>query len=152
MHESDQLLEQYARTEHDRVRGMGKGITNKDLVSRIIPTGAGESRVELEREGKPSDAAVREQQWHRVIGVLEANTHANDPAVKREFEHAARRRRERSEMVDAAGRAFRFQFVGREIKDGRTVLQAQLRARPRIPAFRAIFLGLQTHPRENLGG
>lgn len=134
IHQSDELLGQYERTEHDRVRGMGKGIGNKDVISRIIPTGAGEARVELERDGKPNDLAVREQQWHRVAQELEANSHRNDPAVRREFERAARRQRERSEMVDAAGKAFRFQFVGREVKDGHTLLEARFEP---DPAFRS---------------
>jgi hypothetical protein len=122
-HDDDALLERYERVERDSVHGSGKGVSNKDTLSYLVPTGTGSMRVELERDGKPSDATAREQQWERIRQKLQANTRPDDPEIKRDYEKAAHRNHERYEMVEAVGRAFHFQCVHRQNVQGRYVLE-----------------------------
>lgn len=124
LHQNDSMLQQYERTEHQRVMAHGKGLSNKDTLSVIIPTGAGEARVELERDGKASAAPARQQQWRSVAKSLSANSHPDDPEVKREYEQEEKRRRERTQMIDDLAKAFRFEYVGRETVGGRTLLKS----------------------------
>lgn len=119
-HRNDMALEQYMRTEHDQLRG--KGVTNKETLVRIVPTGTGEAKVELKRDGMPTDPAVQEEQWRAVKKALSANCQPDDPEVKKDYERAAKRDHERAEIVDAVGKAFHFHYVGREVIGGQKLL------------------------------
>ena len=122
-HENDRMMTLFDRTEHDQVRGAGKGVDNKETLSRVVPTGTGEARVELQRDGMPTNEAAREEQWHSVTQALLTNSRTNDPEVKKEFERAEKRRHERDEFADAAGKAFRYHYAGRETIGGRRLLK-----------------------------
>ena len=120
-HQNDLLLKQYSRTEHDRVHASGHGLSDKDTLTRIVPTGTGEAKVELERNGTPTTPAQREDAWKAVTLALSNNSRVDDPEVKKDYERAAKRDHERAELVDAIASAFRYHFVHRENLNGRTV-------------------------------
>jgi hypothetical protein len=119
-HHNDLLLEQYDRTEHDLLRG--KGVTNKETIARVVPTGTGEARVELQRDGMATDPALQAQQWRAVTQALLNNSRTDDPEVKKEYEKAEKRDHERAEIIDSVGKAFRFHYVDREVVGGRKLL------------------------------
>src|SRR5260370_14477265 len=71
---NDLLLDEYARTEHSLFHGNGKE-AEKDVIYRVIPARDGVIRVELERDGKTSDAPYRAQQCHAAPHALLAEPH-----------------------------------------------------------------------------
>jgi len=118
---NDALLDQYARTEHSVFHGSAKE-PQRDTVSRVIPARAGIIRVELERDGKASDAAYLEEQWHGAAQALLAAAHGRDPHVANYFD-IARHRHDRADMVSAIGSAFIFRWAGRAVSNGRAVVK-----------------------------
>jgi hypothetical protein len=118
---NDLLFDQYARTEHSVFHGSGKE-SDRDVVSRVIPAGGGIIRVELERDGKASDAAYLDEQWHGVAQALLAEAHGRNPHVTNFFE-TARHRHDRADMVTAIGSAFIFRWAGRVSINGRPVVK-----------------------------
>ena len=120
-HDDDLLLQQYDRTEHDEVHATGHGLSDKDTLNRIVPTGTGEAHVELAKNGMPTTAAQREEAWKAIAQTLSNNARTNDPEIKKDYERAAKRERERAELVDAVAMAFRYHFVERENLGGRRV-------------------------------
>lgn len=125
---NDLLLDEYARTEHSLFHGNGKD-PQRDLTCRVIPAGEGVTRVELERDGKTSDAAYLEQQWHGVAQALLAEAHGREPHVGN-FYYRARREHERSDMVSAIGKAFIFRWAGRATVNGRSVVKLNFEPDP----------------------
>jgi hypothetical protein len=119
----DVALTEYERTEHSITKGNGKDIPDKDIVTRIIPTGADVVHVELSRNGKPTDAAILEQQWRGLEKILQIESHPEDPLAKLDYERAIKRRHERAEMIDAFSKAFTFHWVERGTLGGTTVVE-----------------------------
>ena len=119
----DAALAEYERTEHSITKGNGKDIPDKDIVTRIIPTGADIVHIELSRNGKPTDPAILEQQWRGLEKILQIESHPEDPIAKLDYERATKRKRERAEMIDAFAKAFTFHWVGRGMLGGTTVVE-----------------------------
>lgn len=117
---NDLLIHQYARTEHSVFHGTGKE-SDKDVVSRVIPAGEGIIRVELQRDGKATDAAYLEQQWHGAAQALVAEADGRNPHIPN-YE-TARHMHERADMVSAIGKAFIFRWAGRASVNGRPVVK-----------------------------
>ena len=122
-HADDNALNEYDRTEHTVSREPGKEVSPVDTVDRVFPTGTGEVRVELGRNGKPVDSAAMEQQWRDIAKAPMVRSNPNDPAIREEYERAERRERAHAEMVDAIGSAFRFRWEGREMIGGRPTIK-----------------------------
>jgi len=118
---NDLLLDEYARTEHSLFHGNGKE-AEKDVIYRVIPAREGIIRVELERDGKTSDAAYLEQQWHGAAQALLAETHGREPHVGN-FYYRERHMHDRADMVTAIGKAFVFRWAGRVAVNGRSVVK-----------------------------
>ncbi len=119
-HANDTALNEYDRTEHTISRESEKA---SDTVERVFPIGTGEVRVELDRDGKPNDAAAIEQAWRNIEKYLAVRSHPDDPAIRPEYEKAQRREHAHAEMVDAIGKAFHFQWAGRVTRDGRPMIE-----------------------------
>lgn len=122
-HADDNELNEYDRTEHTISRESGKDAAPVETVERVFPIGTGDVRVELDRNGKPDDAAAIEQTWRNIEKYLEVRSHPDDPAIRPEYEKAQRRERAHAEMVDAIGKAFDFQWGGRVTRDGRPMIE-----------------------------
>ena len=144
-HRSDTLLDQYARTEHSFVKGNRKE-PDKDTICRVIPVGAAIIRVELERNGKMSDAAYLDQQWHLVAQALLAEAHGQDFRAENNFLLRQRHKQARADMVAAIGKAFIFRWAGRVSLNGRAVVRLNFEP---DPAYRssARFAPLYAHSR-----
>lgn len=119
----DAALMEYERTEHSVTKGNGKDVPDKDVVTRIIPTGVDVVHIEISRNGKPTDAAILEQQWRGLEKMLQIESHPEDPLAKLDYEHALKRRRERAEMIEAFAKAFTFHWVGRSTLGNTTVVE-----------------------------
>jgi hypothetical protein len=119
----DAALAEYERIEHSLTRGNGKDVPEKDIVTRIIPTGVDVVHIEISRNGKPTDSAILEQQWRGLEKLLQIESHPEDPLAKQDYERAMKRKRERAEMIDAFAKAFTFHWVARSTLGGTTVVE-----------------------------
>lgn len=122
-HADDREADVYDRTEHTVQKEGGKDAASTDTVDHVIPTGTGEARVTIDRNGKPVDAMAIEEQWREIAKELTARKNPNDPAVRDEFEREEHRERAHAEMIDAIGKAFCFSYQGRTTLDGRTIVE-----------------------------
>ena len=127
-HRNDVLLDQYARTEHEFLQGAGKE-PNRDTVRRLIPAGTGVLRVELERNGKMTDAPYLDQQWRTVARALVASERGEEIRGAGLYE-GERRRHERAKMVGEIGKAFLFHWAGRASINGHTVVKLNFEPDP----------------------
>jgi hypothetical protein len=141
---NDLMLDQYARTEHSVFRGSAKD-PKKEVISRVIPAGEGIVRVELERDGRASEASYLDEQWHGALQALLAESHGRDPHVANYFE-TERHRRERSDMVSAIGKAFIFRWSGRALVNGRPVIKLSFAPDPTYRSS-ARYAALYAHSR-----
>jgi len=122
-HSDDSALEEYDRTERVIERGQRKDGAASDTTARVVPGGIGDLRVELDRDGIPADSASLKREWEEVENALAARCNADDPLVKQAYLRTERRNREHAEMVDAIGKAFRFEWAGRTTRDGRAMIK-----------------------------
>jgi hypothetical protein len=122
-HADDRAINEYDRTEHTVSRDSGSEAAPGETVDRVFPVGTGDVRVELDRDGKPTDAAAIEQAWRGIEKALARRTNPDDPAVRPEFQKEERRQRTHAEMVDAIAKAFHFQWAGRVTRDGRPMIE-----------------------------
>jgi hypothetical protein len=141
---NDLLLDQYARTEHSVFHGTAKDRSG-DVVYRVIPAGRGIIHVELERDGKTSDAGYLDQQWHGAAQALVAEADGRAPHVAN-FLETVRHRHERSDMVGAIGKAFIFRWAGRVSINGRPVVKLSFTPDPTYRSS-ARFAAVYAHSR-----
>ena len=127
-HQSDAALDEYDRTE--RIVDQDHDQKTTETTSRLVPVGGGEMRVDMNRDGQPVPPAEIAQEWRNVEGTMESRTHADDPAVKKEYEKQANRRREVAKMVDAINNAFLFHYAGRTVREGRSVVELDYEPNP----------------------
>jgi hypothetical protein len=119
-HANDRALDEYDRTEHTVSKESDKPT---DTVDRVFPTGTGDVRVQLDRDGKPAETSAMAQQWRDLAKALALRSDPNDPAIRDEFQRTAKRERAHAEMVDAIANAFRFHWEGRVVIDGRPTIK-----------------------------
>ena len=141
---NDVLLEQYGRTEHSLARGNGKE-PDKETVCRVIPAGSSIVRVELEHNGRVSDTAYLEQQWHGVAQALLAEANGREFHSDNFFDRE-RHNHERADMVGAIGKAFIFHWAGRALINGRTVVKLNFEPDPTYKSS-ARFAAVYAHSR-----
>jgi len=122
-HADDRELTEYDRTEHTVEREGGKEAALTDSVEHVFPTGTGDVRVALQRNGKAVDAMAVEQQWQYIEKALAARSDPSDPAIRDEFQREERRERSHAEMIDAIGKAFHFNYQGRVTLNGRPTVE-----------------------------
>jgi hypothetical protein len=128
-HKDDAALEEYEFTE--RVVTRDKEGATSEKISRVVPHGTGDFRVELARDGMPAEAASIETQWRNIaVALASYNDPANQQRVKQDRDKAAKQRRERDELEDAIGKAFRFHWVGRTMRDQRALVELSFEPDP----------------------
>ena len=120
-HRNDIQLDQYARTEHEFLQGTGKE-PNRETVRRLIPAGTLVLRVELEHNGKMTDAPYLDQQWRTVAQALRASARGEEIRGAGLYE-GERHKHQRAEMVGEIGKAYVFTWAGRVTINGHTVVK-----------------------------
>lgn len=125
----DHAIWEYARTEHWFTRGNGKD-PDRDVLNRIVPTGYGQARVELQRNGKPVDPMDLEKSWAQVEQQLIGASHPVANHSKGDAERFAKRRQEEDDAVESINNAFIFHFVQRVNKDGRAIVELSFAPNP----------------------
>lgn len=122
-HADDRVLNEYDRTEHTIQQEGGKEASTTDAVERVFPTGTGDVRIALNRNGKPIDAMTIEEQWQSIEKALAARSDPSDPAIRDEFAREQHRELGHFEMIDAVGKAFDFSWQGRTTLNGRRMIE-----------------------------
>jgi len=127
----DDALQIYERVErhvvHDHDMSPAAG---EDHTLRIIPTGAGSARILLAEHGRPTDPAVIQEQMIATEHLLAAAADSSNPQTKRDREKIEKRNSDRKELVGSIQKAFIFTWMGREVRDGRTLSKFHLEPNP----------------------
>ncbi len=131
----DDALQVYERVErhvvHDRDMSPAAG---EDHTLRIIPTGAATARILLAEHGHPSNPAAIQEQMIATERLLETAADPNNPQTKRDREKVEKRNSDRKELVASIQKAFIFTWMGREVRDGRTLSKFHLDPNPKYQA------------------
>jgi hypothetical protein len=125
----DHAIWEYARTERWFTRGNGKD-PDRDVLNRVVPTGYGQARVELEHDGKPADPMDLEKSWAQVEQQLISSSHPGASHSKGDVERFAKRRQDEDDAVESINKAFIFHFVQRGNKDGRAIVELSFAPNP----------------------
>jgi hypothetical protein len=146
-HRDDAAIEQYERIERRQTRKSEHDTAlAEDKTFRVVPTGTGTVRVQTEERGQPVDAELYRRQLRALEQALVWALNPIESKQKQRVDKAARRSHERAEMVDAVGDAFLFTWLGRETRNGRTLVRLQLGPNPAFkPASRNTSLFSAVH-------
>ena len=129
-HRNDRAIEEYERVEHVVSHKDGE---NSEVVSdrteRVFPSGTGTMRMQTTQSPPPVSPEVRRRQLQYAVNALELFLHPND-RVKQDLAKFEKRRRDRAELADAAAKAFRITWAGRETRGSRTLAKLLLEPDP----------------------
>ncbi len=134
-HANDAALEYFERVER-RLSRTNDGSNRVETLKRIrvVPTGTGNALITLEDQGRAADPAAIRNQMDQLAKTLATSMDASNAETKRLRERLARRARDRSELIDAIRQAFVFTWMGREERDGRTLVKFHLDPNPAYKA------------------
>lgn len=134
-HEDDRALEEYERTEHRQLRDHGSDAgAQTDTTSRLVPTGAGWTRILLAEHGKPVDEITLRREMAEAERALRDAVTESSYEVKVEQEKIQRRNSDRAETLDAIIHAFIFTRVGNETINGHVTVKYHLEPDPNYKA------------------
>jgi hypothetical protein len=115
-HRNDRALEEFERVERVITRkpdGSSEILT--DRTDRVVPSGTGTMKLPIAENGAPVSAELYQHWLQIAVAALEIANHPNED-YKRDAIKFEKRRRERSDLVDSASRAFRLTWAGRETR------------------------------------
>ena len=135
-HRTDTQIEFYERLEHRQVRKTAADAQPvEDKTFRVVPTGTGIIRAQVEENGRPVEPSFYRRQLLDVENALAGALRPNDPRQRQAIAKHNRRVRERTALVDALRRAYRATWVGREQRNGRWLARVQLEPDPAFQPF-----------------
>jgi hypothetical protein len=114
-HRDDRALEEFERTEHVIAHKSENGAMVTDLTERLMPSAAGNIKLKMAENGVPVSAELYRTELEFAINALDLATHPND-RYKEDVAKIDRRRHDHAELVDAAPKAFRITWAGRETR------------------------------------
>jgi hypothetical protein len=119
-HHDDEALEQYERVEHefDRTSGMNPRVLSEKML-RVVPNGFGTFKLPLKLDGSPVDAAEYRRELLAWKESLELSLRPDDWKYKSASAKWQKKKRDRSELVDAGRNAFLTKWLGQETRNGR---------------------------------
>jgi hypothetical protein len=114
-HRDDRALEEFERTEHRVARkGENAGI-DTDLTERVVPSATGNIKLKMAENGVPVSAELYRTELEFAVNALDLAMHPND-RYREDLAKFDRRRHDHAELVDAAPKAFRVTWAGRETR------------------------------------
>lgn len=126
-HENDRALAEYERRERRYTWKHGAPpVVTEDKVFRVVPTGTGVLRLTVEAKGKPVTREQYQGELRELERALLLALRPTDPRQRQAIAKWEKRRRERRELVDALPQAFRFTWMGREERGGRSCVKLRL--------------------------
>jgi len=114
-HRDDRALEEFERTEHSITRKGENAEIVTDLTERIVPSAAGNIKLKLAENGVPVSAELYRTEVEFAVNALDLALHPTD-RYREDLAKFDRRRHEHAELVDAAPKAFRVTWAGRETR------------------------------------
>jgi len=120
-HHNDRALEEFERVE--RVVSRKDGEASEVLsehTDRVLPSGTGIMRLAMSQGGSSVSPQAYRRELQGAIDALELAIHPND-RYRQDMVKFEKRRRDRAELVDAAAKAFRVTWAGRETRGARTL-------------------------------
>jgi hypothetical protein len=127
---SDLLLDEYERVE--RVERRRTGAPSDPVETkcwRLFPTGTGTDKIALSPEGKPMNSEAYRNDLEKLekylLWISQDGTSQKDAYAK-----AERKRKERSDLIQATNQAFRFTLEGKEMRGDRTLLRYSMAPNP----------------------
>jgi len=134
-HHTDREIELYERIERRQVRKSAVAAPYEDKTFRVVPTGTGVIRAQVEEGGRVVEAAEYWQQLRDVEHALALALRPEEASQRRAVAKHERKVRERRELVDALRKAYRSTWLGRESRNGRTLAKMQLEPDPSFRPF-----------------
>jgi hypothetical protein len=129
-HHNDRAIEEFERVEHVVSRKAGE---NSEVLSertdRVLPSGTGIMRFQMAQGGAPVSPDLQRRQLQYAVSALDLFLHPNDH-VKQDLAKFEKRRHDHSELVDAAAKAFRVTWAGRETRGSQTLAKLLLEPDP----------------------
>ena len=98
-------------------------------ITRVVPAGTGAAHLPIGPDGKATDAASYRMELEKLEKSLVWAAETGR-AQRDAYEKIARRKKERTELIEAAKTAFVFTFVGREPRGPRTLLKYRMDPNP----------------------
>ena len=131
--QNDRAMEQYERIERTEVRKKGSDAQPTSVrVTLMIPAGTGTGKIALGPDGKPASQEAYRAELEKIVKAL--SWAVEEGRAQREaYEKAAKKRKERDDLIDATRTAFFYTFAGQEERGG--VLLSKYAMEPN-PAFR----------------
>jgi hypothetical protein len=127
---SDLLLDEYERVQRVEKRRTGSPTDPVEIKYwRLFPTGTGIDKVPLSPEGKPVNSEAYRSELERLEKYL--TWICQDGASQRDaYAKAERKRKERSDLIQATNQAFRFTLEGTEMRGDRKLLRYRMEPNP----------------------
>lgn len=135
---NDAAMDSYERIERVEVRKTTPDGQVADVkTSRVIPAGTGTAKLPMGPEGKPVDLAAYRLELEKLekalVWAAETGRAQHDA-----YEKIAKKRKDREELIGAAGSAFIFTYIASEQRDSRTLLKYRMTPNPAFkPTSRA---------------
>ncbi len=138
---SESLLDGYERTVRVEKRRTGRATDPPETKFwRFFPTGTGVDKIALSADGQP----LTPQSYRSDLEKLEKYLLwiVQEGAAQREaYARAERKRKERYDLIEMTHQAFRFAYVGKEMRGNRALLRYSLSPNPDFkPATRNALL------------
>lgn len=118
-HKNDDVLDRYERIEResDTTGGTNRRVLS-DKKTRLVPNGAGTTKLLLEENGHSVTAEEYQRELQNWLDVLRFMVNPDDERMKSAVAKYAKKKQARSELVDTMLTAFIRKWVGRETIDG----------------------------------
>jgi hypothetical protein len=127
----DEALQIFQRVERRVIHEHDTNAAGEDRTVRIVPTGSGSARILLAEHGHASDPAMIQTQMIATEHLLEAAADSSNPQTKRDREKIEKRNKDRKELVNSIHEAYIFTWMGREVRNGRTISKFHLDPDPK---------------------
>jgi hypothetical protein len=125
-HKDDRAINEFERVEHVIARKSGDGSDiASDQTERILPSGTGVMKLQVEQIGVPFSQDLYRQQLQYAVSALGLYLNPND-RMRQSVAKFEKRQRDRADLVDAASKAFRVSWAGRETRGSRTLVKLLL--------------------------
>jgi hypothetical protein len=123
-------LEVYERIERLEIRKNPNDANPSSIkIARVIPSGTGMARIPVGADGKPTDAAAYRanlEKLERALALLVNDSRSQHDAVER----YAKKRKDRSDLIEATRTAFLFTFVADEPRGERVLSKYKMEPNP----------------------
>ena len=128
---SEVLLDQYERVQRMERRKTGSDRDPFDTKMWLLfPGGTGVDKFPLAADGKPLNTEGYRTELEKFEKFL-VWAAQDGTAQKEAYAKVERKRKERFDLIDATLQAFRFTFVGKEMRDNRTLLRYSVTPNPK---------------------